>query len=145
KAQRYRYETLGRSLHVMLNEKQPRLGGVMAFPIVQKGGSLVPRPPGRGLLAGFDGGGSFRLGQSVGGSLNSIPTSSRPRTIAEFYRCETKDFGRVRSHRLWASGQNGFTIGLGDLKRRFYWDFCGYMSSFPQKNKIAVLKFSNFL
>src|SRR5262249_24341464 len=27
----------------------------------------------------------------------------------------------------------------------FYWDFCGYMSSFPQKNKIAVLKFSNFL
>jgi hypothetical protein len=31
------------------------------------------------------------------------------------------------------------------LLLRFYWDFCGYMSSFPQKNKIAILKFSNFL
>ena len=30
-------------------------------------------------------------------------------------------------------------------KIRFYRDFCGYMSSFPQKNKIAILKFSNFL
>src|SRR5215475_6833884 len=52
------------------------------------------------------------------GSLNLIPTFSLPRTIAEFYRYETKDFGPVRSHRLWASGQNGFTIGLGDLKRK---------------------------
>jgi hypothetical protein len=31
------------------------------------------------------------------------------------------------------------------LKIWFYRDFCGYMSSFPQKNKIAILKFSNFL
>src|SRR5215831_15593101 len=71
-----------------------------------------------GLLPVFDGCESFRLGQNVAGSLNLIPTSSLPRTIAEFYRYETKDFGPARSHRLWASGQNGFTIGLGDLKRR---------------------------
>src|SRR5215467_15624018 len=100
----------------MLIEKLPRLDGVMACRIVQKGALLIPRPHGRGLLPVFDGCESFRLGQSVGGSLNFIPTSSLPRTIAEFYRYETKDFGRVRSHRLWASGQNGFTIGLGDLK-----------------------------
>src|SRR5262244_474832 len=102
----------------MLIEKPPKLGGVMACRIVQKGVSLIPRPHGRGLLPVFDGCESFRLGQSVGGSLNFIPTSSLPRTIAESYRYETKDFGRVRSHRLWASGQNGFTIGLGDLKRK---------------------------
>src|SRR5215471_13089046 len=93
-------------------------GRVMAYLFVQKGGSLIPRPHGRELLPVFDGCESFRLGQSVGGSLNFIPTSSLPRTIAEFYRYETRDFGRVRSHRLWASGQNGFTIGLGDLKRK---------------------------
>src|SRR5262249_42772247 len=83
---------------------------------VQKGVSLIPRPHERGLLRVFGGYESFRLGQSVGGSLNFIPTSNLPRTIAEFYRYETKDFGRVGSHRLWASGQNWFTIGLGDLK-----------------------------
>src|SRR5215471_9296091 len=106
----------------MLIEKPPRLGGVMAYPIVQKGVSLIPRPHERGLLRvlnghkhGYE---SFRLKQNVGGSLNLIPTSSRPRTIAESYRYETKGFGQVRSHRLWASGQNGFTIGLGDLKRK---------------------------
>src|SRR5262249_20890045 len=102
----------------MLVEKPPRLGGVMACRIVQKGALLIPRPHGRGLLPVFDECESFRLGQSIGGSLNLIPTSSLPRTIAEFYRYETKDFGQVRSHRSWASGQNGFTIGLGDLKRR---------------------------
>src|SRR5262245_66152201 len=102
----------------MLIEKPPKLGGVMACRIVQKGGSLIPRRHERGLLPVFDGCESFRLGQSVGGSLNLIPTSSLPGTIAEFYRCETKDFGRVKSHRLWASGQNGFTIDLGDLKRK---------------------------
>ena len=31
------------------------------------------------------------------------------------------------------------------FQKRFYWDFCGYMSSFPQKNRIAIRKFSNFL
>src|SRR5262249_49107292 len=102
----------------MLIEKLPRLVAVMACRIVQKGVSLIPRPHERGLLRVFDGCESFRLGQSVGGSLNLIPTSSLPRTIAEFYRYETKDFGPVRSHRLWASRQNGFTIGLGDLKRK---------------------------
>src|SRR5262245_32072576 len=102
----------------MLIEKLPRLGGAMACRIVQKGVSLIRRLHERGLLRVFDRCESFRLRQSVGGSLNLIPTSSRPRTIAEFYRYETKDFGRVRSHRLWASGQNGFTIGLGDLKRK---------------------------
>src|SRR5262245_48877025 len=100
----------------MLIEKPPRLAGVMAYPIVQKGVSLIPRRHGRGLLPVFDGCESFRLGQNVGGSLNLIPTSSLPRTIVEFYHYETKDFGRVRSHRSWASGQNWFTIGLGDLK-----------------------------
>src|SRR5262245_57472656 len=99
-------------------EKPPRLGGVMAYRIVQKGASLIPRPHGRGLLQVFDECESLRLGKNVGGSLNLIPTSGPPRTIAEFYRYETKDFGQVRSHRSWASGQNGFTIGLGDLKRR---------------------------
>src|SRR5215475_8812175 len=102
----------------MLIKKQPRLAGVMACRIVQKGGLQPPKLHERGLLPVFDGCERFRLGQSVGGSLNFIPTSSLPRTIAEFYRYETKDFGRVRSHRLWASGQNGFTIGLGDLKRK---------------------------
>jgi hypothetical protein len=35
--------------------------------------------------------------------------------------------------------------GERSLTLSFYWDFCGYMASFPQKNKIAILKFSNFL
>src|SRR5262244_3254088 len=91
-------------------------GRVMAYLFVQKGGSLIPKRHEPGLLRVFDGCESFRLKQNLGGSLNFIPTSSLPRTIAEFYRYETKDFGRVRSHRLWASGQNWFTIGLGDLK-----------------------------
>src|SRR5215510_153146 len=93
-------------------------GRVMAYLFVQKGGSLIPKLRGRGLLPVFDGCESFRLGQSVGGSLNLIPTSSLPGTIAEFYRCETKDFGRVKSHRLRASRQNWFTIDLADLKRK---------------------------
>src|SRR5215510_3406198 len=91
----------------MLIEKPPRVGGVMAYPIVQKGVSLIPRPHGRGLLPVFDGCESFRLGQSVGSSLNLIPTSSRPRTIAESYRYEIKGFSQVRSHRLWHQGRMG--------------------------------------
>jgi hypothetical protein len=39
----------------------------------------------------------------------------------------------------------GEILKVHSLKIRFYWDLCGYMSSFPQKNKIASLKFSNFL
>src|SRR5215510_9621305 len=108
----------GRLPHRMLIEKLPRLGAVMACRIVQKGVSLIPRPHGRGLLPVFDGCESFRLGQSVGGSLNFIPTSSLPRTIAEFYRYETKDFGRVRSHRLWASRAEWVHHRLGRLKKK---------------------------
>ena len=68
------------------------------LPYRPEGASLIPRPHGRGLLPVFETCESFRLGQNVGGSLNVIPTSSPPRTIAEFYRYETKDFGQVRSH-----------------------------------------------
>src|SRR5262249_3876303 len=99
-------------------KKQSGQGRIMESLFIQKCVSLIPRPHERVLLRVFDACESFRLGQSVGGSLNLIPTSSRPRTIAESYRYETKGFGQVRSHRLWASGQNGFTIGLGDVKRK---------------------------
>ena len=41
----------------------------------------------------------------------------------------------------------GLATGLASecYKKCFYWDLCGYISSFPQKNSIAILKFSNFL
>jgi len=86
----------GRLVHRMLIEKLPKLGRVMAYPIVQKGVSLIQRPHERGLLRVFDRCESLRLGKNVGASLNLIPTSSPPRTIAEFYRYETEDFGQVR-------------------------------------------------
>jgi hypothetical protein len=36
-------------------------------------------------------------------------------------------------------------FGNQGFKKWFYGDFCGCISSFPQKNRIAILKFSKFL
>jgi hypothetical protein len=38
-----------------------------------------------------------------------------------------------------SSARAGGIDGFRDLKWGFYWDLCGYMSRFPQKNKIAIL------